>query len=463
MKHKSQLLWILAPVLIIAVVFLVTLGSLLPQRNQVAMEHTVLYGNPAAAEGLEAVYRTAFQNQLFWETTIRPGASPEVETSYDFSTRKQESSHAQECGFHMSSTSSYDVSYLESVGVSSQPLEDAIADLEAETGIGETKSRKYPLWQFFDNYLIEYYIYFPYTQNRSLLADIDETVFSDFFRIPVLPEEQIVITCDKTDYPSEVLSTEVDGGFPARTCSAFTDDAVYFSFDSVTGDGRYVDTSLIPGGYGIYRLPYTKETFSGSSPSYTVHSEELSNCFSLDPTVRVCDLRLDSRQETLFLYTQENDENWLTLLRTDTMEILQRLCLSGSEMDASPWYQADDFFVLSDGYTLLVFAENEAGCFEKQLETSLSPSEEPLFHLSSNATMAWDGRQLAITSYSPKEEDEWVTTAFVLAVYDDSGLRYAGRYDPVLNPTGRPEDFNYICQSPDNALPEIHWEVKPKR
>lgn len=48
MKHKSQLLWILAPVLIIAVVFLVTLGSLLPQRNQVAMEHTVLYGNPAA-------------------------------------------------------------------------------------------------------------------------------------------------------------------------------------------------------------------------------------------------------------------------------------------------------------------------------------------------------------------------------------------------------------------------------
>ena len=75
--------------------------------------------------------------------------------------------------------------------------------------------------------------------------------------------------------------------------------------------------------------------------------------------------------------------------------------------------------------------------------------------------MAWDGRQLAITSYSPKEEDEWVTTAFVLAVYDDSGLRYAGRYDPVLNPTARPEDFNYICQSPDNALPEIHWEVKP--
>ena len=194
MKHKGQLLWILVPVLMIAAVFLVTLGSLLPQRNQVAVEHTVLYGDPAAAEGLEAVCRSGFQDQLFWETTIRPGASPDVEASYDFSFKKQASSYVQDCGFNMSSTSSYDVSYLESVGVSSQPLEDAIAELEAETGIGEMKSRRYPLQQFFDNYLIEYYIYFPYTQNRSLLVDIDETVFSDFFRIPVLPEEQIVIT-----------------------------------------------------------------------------------------------------------------------------------------------------------------------------------------------------------------------------------------------------------------------------
>lgn len=462
MKHKGQLLWVLVPVLMIAAVFLVALGSLLPQRNQVAVEHTVLYGDPAAAEGLEAVCRTAFQDQLFWETTIRPGASPEVETSYDFSFKKQVSSYAQDCGFNMSSTSSYDVSYLESVGVSSQPLEDAIAELEAETGIGEMKSRRYPLQQFFDNYLIEYYIYFPYTQGRSLLVDVDETVFSDFFRIPVLPEEQIVITCDKTDYPSEVISKEVEGGFPTRTCSVFTEDVIYFSFDNVTGDGRYVDTSLIPGGYGIYRLPYTKETSSGSSPSYTVQSEELSNCFSLDPTVCVYDLRLDSRQETLFLYTQEGEKNWLTLLRTDTMDILQRLCLSGSEMDASPWYQNDDFFVLSDGYELLLFARNKDGRFEKQLETSLSPSEEPLFHLSYKATMAWNGRKLAITSVSPKEENEWVTTAFVLAVYDESGLRYIGRYDPVLNPTARPENFNYICQSPDNALPEIHWEVKSK-
>ena len=35
-----------------------------------------------------------------------------------------------------------------------------------------------------------------------------------------------------------------------------TEDGCYFWFSNRTQNGRTVDTSRIPGGYGVYRLPY---------------------------------------------------------------------------------------------------------------------------------------------------------------------------------------------------------------
>ena len=62
-------------------------------------------------------------------------------------------------------------------------------------------------------------------------------------------------------------TTEQGDSFDFYTQSVATDDAFYFFFSNRTQLGNLVDTSRVPGGYGVYRLPYgwvdTDEPYKG--------------------------------------------------------------------------------------------------------------------------------------------------------------------------------------------------------
>lgn len=109
----------------------------------------------------------------------------------------------------------------------------------------------------------------------------DWKAWNDFFRIPVLDDEYYDVGLTKgsdgeiyvtTDYGT----AEGDDDFYFNVQSCDTDEAAYFFFESHSMSGNVVDTSMIPGGYGIYRMPHGEE--DGKSPI-----ERLETVYPLDP------------------------------------------------------------------------------------------------------------------------------------------------------------------------------------
>lgn len=105
--------------------------------------------------------------------------------------------------------------------------------------------------------------------------------WNDFFRIPVLDDEYYDVGLTKgsdgeiyetTDYGT----AEGDDDFYFNVQSCDTDEAAYFFFESHSMSGNVVDTSLIPGGYGIYRMPHGEKDGKSSI-------ERLETVYPLDP------------------------------------------------------------------------------------------------------------------------------------------------------------------------------------
>ena len=87
--------------------------------------------------------------------------------------------------------------------------------------------------------------------------------------------------------------------FDAAVCE--TDEAAYFLFDAHTLNGNLVDTSLIPGGFGIYRMPF--ETKDGSSPI-----ENLETIYPLDPEAHYLGISASSDGKKLFISYYYDEE-----------------------------------------------------------------------------------------------------------------------------------------------------------
>ena len=81
-----------------------------------------------------------------------------------------------------------------------------------------------------------------------------------FFRIPVLQDEYVELGIDKnmdgTGSGRSISSVMEGDRFWMNVESVITDDTCFFWFGNRTDKDRLVDTSRIPGGYGVYMLPY---------------------------------------------------------------------------------------------------------------------------------------------------------------------------------------------------------------
>ena len=87
-------------------------------------------------------------------------------------------------------------------------------------------------------------------------------------------------------------STEQGDSFDFYTQSVATDDAFYFFFSNRTQLGNLVDTSRVPGGYGVYRLPYgwvdTDEPYKGQADgwhNYDVFADQLECIYAVGPEI----------------------------------------------------------------------------------------------------------------------------------------------------------------------------------
>ena len=446
-----------------------TFAALVPQRDNVQFSETVLYGNPEAAEGLTLRYQNHYDYHLFWDTTWTIGTPADTAvTDYRFSARRDRDSDIPEHAIQ-----------LETNGFATHTSGDEVTGLQnAFNELAETaKPDKENIRSI---YLADYYQYYPLevTMNLPGMEEIhwDESYyalaeqekvkgdrskdyiripFQEFFKIPVFPQDMVEIQV-YVNGDGNVTSTSTGHGSDTfsliETESVLAENSCYFTFTTRTWNGQYLDTSLIPGGFGIYALPYSADS---------IQPENLSMVYPLDPKAQVIRMELNHDESSMFLFTSEPDGYYFTEIEMDSMRTLQRLCIN------DPYLIYDDMMHVTDDYFAFygvdnndvrgfrIFSRGADGKFQFDfLIPSPTDKEREFFNFYSEATFAYDGKRAALTG-TAVSTSIW-SSAFTVAVYDETGMLYCGEYNTGQN--CRSSSYgNYDCVPASNQLAELSW------
>ena len=334
--------------------------------------------------------------------------------------------------------------------------------------------------------------YYPISGTASFESDVNESLdltsgifarpaegnslwtdFNRFFRIPMPENESMGYRVTRFSESDDTLYPEPSGwtvstksgedhfAFAMISCAA--DDAIYFTFDPHTENGKLVDLSRIPGGYGIYRLPYDRERkiFLG---------EKLEMVYALDPELRYVGLTVSPDGRKLLLQRQEcvplepgtelyrdltvnrteQEENevdsevfYEATLTAETIDLASRKAEETQEvlrgLDSINFRNGGDYLVFSDGVSRLCVLAYEDGRYRKtlsladlQLDGGLT-DETPCYWILNR--MAYDGERLVLAgmSYVSTEEtgiggwDQDRSGGVDVAVYNADGLACFGR------------------------------------
>ena len=457
-----------------------TARTVFAAHDQVTYTETLREGSPSAANGAVVSLGMQYDYRLFWDTVFKAGSAPLSETQH---VQTQYTCHLTQYYSRLEPSyngvtlqNSYDngVSYFDTDGriADVSPLAAAYDALYDKTAPGKEGKLTVLVQDYYEYYPISGQIHLPGCSIELTDAVAPEYVgispyataeqwndFQSFFRIPVLPDEKLELTLgrDESGRVWHYGRNGVDGGdgFGLYTYSAITADSCYFTFDCHTFSGKLVDTSLIPGGYGLYRLPYTTNDDGTTEPQ----TGALEMVCPLDPDAELCGMRLDPTGTRLLLFTVKNDAYILTVIDLRSMQQLQQLpiCELG-ENSVIQNYDGGDFFTVLCGngsFTLL----------QAQLDGSYTPAlsgQLPLEALGSGLyqsfDMDYDGTRLAVVSLLNDDTYAYRIYGFSLCICDADGLRFWGEYRSSLAAGFDPDDsYHYLCHlAADDAL-RVRW------
>ena len=262
--------------------------------------------------------------------------------------------------------------------------------------------------------------------------------------------------------------------FAMTFCAA--DDAIYFTFDPHTENGELVDLSLIPGGYGIYKLPYDRERD-------VFLSGELEMVYALDPALHYVDMYLSPDGQKLLLEREErsvmaadseafaqlvpepDDEEayYEVKLTAETIDFT-RMEAEGSQevlrgLDSVSCRDGGDYLVFSDGTSRMCVLSYADGRYERTLSLENLRLDNGLTETLPTYSLMresyYDGERLVLAGLSYVElTDTSAYGAYAdysggvdVAVYDANGLAYYGKLTSNLQEWQDDGDF-------------LHWKER---
>ena len=468
-------------VLAVVLVFSAVLGTSLAvgsTQEQLTHEETVLYGDPAASDGLSLSLRYTYNGYLQWFSQYRFGSPDTCRTDFrcytvepDFTQRAVDyrgvCMHTAGSYFSMDHLS--DLFRMELANGNTDPypgLLGAYQKLYKETPEGELNNTYIRIGDYCDYYPLAGTMELPgggyhwnFYSGSGYLVNGKEAAqaLNDYFRIPVLEDDWMQVVVDKR---SGNVMEAVDISYPRKGEDWYELDSVgichgnraYFTIDPLTEKGAVVDTSLIPGGYGLYSVDY--------DDSGKVNFSTLSTRLSLDPAYEPVDMTVDEEFGNLHYFSSRDDCMYLTVIDLDTMEILQNICIhQGREGSWQYYKQLDNAIVaVEDDERLAVWQKNDQGlytyCFTAEI-----PEEERAFGLY-DARFAFDGERLAIVNREGKQLEAYehiythILCGWSLSIYTEQGCVYRGIYTSSLEPED-PNREDEACRLMDI---QVVWE-----
>ncbi len=437
-------------------------GSVDASKDAVVIDETVLYGDKVIAEGIKVDLSTHCDYRLFWDTLYTVGEKPEISTTFTFSQAQLQPKQIKPPVFNI-----YLDDMLSGGGASGYNI-----DMEAETiplPVRDVATRTKPGEKHTETvYIKDYYDFYPIRVDfewPSGFAVNQDTLnlFAGYFKIPVYPKHQVEVSVEKNAAGnvhsiehSPLWETEVY----SHATSVVTDSHCFFTFACATVDGQLLDTSHIPGGYGIYRFPrYTQ------SGVHILTADELQTVFPLDAErARVIALETSQDKTKLLLVTSEDGDYMLTVIDAVTMTELQKLRIMHMDKEAGPWglwlrgfYVYEDFIVpISSDSRFALLPLDVGGKYEVRFEGSLSEIKGHEHAFSDELVMSYNGKELAVAAFHYAYNRPRNNCSFYLGVYTNEGLAYAGHYQHSLDKS-LIEEYRLICQPLEGTSPRVTW------
>lgn len=463
--------------IILVVVLILTLGGtcfaagkIYDSRDEVTLTQMTSWGEKEVIDNLTLRMNTMYRDRVHWMTTVPMKNPKEAVTEYDFSITPVYADLDRKTGLNMDV--SIDTSMIEnniSLG-KTEGVVKAYKELADTIGPKEEAEKEIYLKDYLEHYQYTVQLDIPGTeivQWKSIykkgVVQEQETyaveMLNEFFKIPVLENEKCGISIGKNEQGKIYhvgSGTGESDSFYMEMYNAIAENNLYFTFDTHSRDGVVVDTSLIPGGYGIYQLPFDG-SLDGSEENadrISAQIQGLKMVYSLDPQIDVIHLHLNGKKDKLILHAVENGKYVITIMDTATMHTLQKIEVM--DWDKDYYYQIydeDDFIVnivhkpLEEGIIeAAVFAQKENGEYEIALISEIQNKNIPAFN-TSNMYLAFDGKRLAMSGFLEDEKQGYRQTCNVfLAVCDASGMQYYGEYRNSLETGYDPDSYYYHCQ-----------------
>lgn len=485
--------------------------------DDVEYSSEVIYGDASAAEGISADLWLEFKHDSYWNLNCTFGSDTKIFSKFYPTSPFDEDSGSyvdyKDADYEIRLDTGYSSEvYLDNLD-SSLPgeynaLGEAMEDLAAEILPGETKSKDIYLKDYFDFYRLRVQAKVPYNDLlgyhsidecgrlfsseaaaeswfASLNPASDQAIaqqLQSFFRIPVLPEDKLMITVTRGQNGAvadssfglpvtEHESAELDSGF-----CVMTDEAFYFTFQGHGSKGTCFDFSYVPGGYGIYRIPYSAE--SGLDTS------QISMVYGLDPAVQILEMDYDAETDMILLQYATAEKYVLDQLYVPdlvpvkaggaaeraagaasgaatsettgaavgaaaTRVVNLDNITSEDLLDSYNWtcIKSEDLLLVRLKNQLILLAKNSDGLYDVQLDILLPDEEDSNYAWPhKDDVISYDGEKLVCIStigikYSMMYNDD--PASFTLAVYDKSGIAYYGIYTPNFN---NHLDCDWDCQ-----------------
>lgn len=427
-------------------------------HDQVVLTEQVIYGDRSKANGLTAQINSQYQNKIFWNTTLVLSEATQSRSEYSFSAKRMRENYPEEySGLRFSNRASGGVDF--DLEAPQDGLWLAYKELYDETGPGQEKGKDILLKDYIDYYPMTITLDFPNARYGAeaweSFEGMDVTpgseayaiqVLRDHLKIPVLEDEHYGIHVRKREDGTQGGwgggTSQYGDGYNMWDYSVLADDACYFTFSTLSDDGKIADISQLPDGYGIYRLPYHTEYDELRKEEVSIiDADSLEMVYPLTPGIDLSSLSINEEQTCLYLHAVEDGKYSITVIELSTMRVLQKLdVLDVDEESAWGLCDQDDFMVIEFYHTqeLAVMSKAENGELKLEYICPMMPDGVGSFSMY-NAAMDFDGerlvfcRQIDIEIEHGQEYRDRTSCGIQVAVYEADGLVYLGEYKSSLD------------------------------
>lgn len=264
---------------------------------------------------------------------------------------------------------------------------------------------------------------------------------ASFIKIPVLQDVVREITVESehaADGSVEMYSysSNVIDAFELTSYNAVFSDKCYFSFSNRTqGDegkeGRFVDTSLIPGGYGIYAFSFSETD---------IYYEDMKNVYPIPSDSTVVGLYGDEENSLLYLFLWEQGKYVFKVIDENTMTDI-------SEIEIFDYSSAEDWVhtVIKENFALFVKNDFEIKVVERKADGTYAVSlgytmpkdnEYKWTNIPFGGEYAFDGERLIIAVPERDiyyDEENQRSCVLELFIFGSNEVLYYGKWDCSLS------------------------------